>query len=244
MSEWKVEKPLGHKSYGSIPHLPGSRLGSGDHCVNEGQNRILTERLQVKNSRIVVQEKLDGSNVAVARIGDTIIALGRAGYPAQSSKYEMHQRFAAWVRVREHRFFDLLADGERVCGEWMAQAHGTIYEPLPSAEWLFRPFDIMRGAIDRQPYDLVRSRVIERGFVPVETLSVGDPLPIASALALLAVRQSVRPADGSLGEGCVWREERQREGEWYVNQLAKYVRPDKVDGQYLDGPPVWQEVKP
>lgn len=34
-------KPLGHKAYGSIPHLPTSRLGPGDHHVTEGQARIL-----------------------------------------------------------------------------------------------------------------------------------------------------------------------------------------------------------
>lgn len=30
-------KPLGGKSYGSIPHLPGSRLGPGDHHDNGGK---------------------------------------------------------------------------------------------------------------------------------------------------------------------------------------------------------------
>ena len=30
-------KPLKQKSYGSIPHLLGSRLGVGDHHCHEGQ---------------------------------------------------------------------------------------------------------------------------------------------------------------------------------------------------------------
>lgn len=38
------EKPLGHKSYGSIPHLVGSRRGPRDYGVNEGQQRICCER--------------------------------------------------------------------------------------------------------------------------------------------------------------------------------------------------------
>src|SRR5207302_2425635 len=80
----KVIKPMGRKAYGSICHLPGSRLGPGDHKLNEDQTRILTERCRDKHDLIVVQEKLDGSNVAVARINGEVIALGRAGYPAAS----------------------------------------------------------------------------------------------------------------------------------------------------------------
>ena len=34
------KKPLGRKAYGSIPHLPGSRIGPGDHHCHEGQRRI------------------------------------------------------------------------------------------------------------------------------------------------------------------------------------------------------------
>lgn len=40
----KPRKPLGRRAYGSIGHLPGSRLGPGDHHVPEGQGRICTER--------------------------------------------------------------------------------------------------------------------------------------------------------------------------------------------------------
>src|SRR4051812_27164291 len=101
----KTTKPLGIKAYGSICHLPGSRLGPGDHKLNEGQARILTAKLRDKHDLIIVQEKLDGSNGAVARLDDgTLIALGRAGYPAISSPYEQHRLFAAWVYQRLDRF--------------------------------------------------------------------------------------------------------------------------------------------
>src|SRR3954451_14610433 len=121
----KTTKPLGIKAYGSICHLPGSRLGPGDHKLNPGQAKILTEKVRDKHDVIIVQEKLDGSNVAVARLDDgSVVALGRAGYPAISSKYEQHRLFAAWVYARLGQF-DFLQPGERLCGEWLAQAHGT-----------------------------------------------------------------------------------------------------------------------
>ncbi|WP_202614648.1 RNA ligase family protein, partial [Escherichia coli] len=78
----KPEKPLGRKAYGSIPHLPGSRLGPADHHCHEGQARICCEKPRDRHDRIIVTEKLDGGNVAIAKVNGAIFALGRAGYLA------------------------------------------------------------------------------------------------------------------------------------------------------------------
>ena len=50
----------------------------------------------------------------------------RAGYPAVSSHYHQHRIFHLWVMTRLHQF-EWLQEGERVAGEWLAQAHGTRY---------------------------------------------------------------------------------------------------------------------
>src|SRR5437870_765438 len=112
----KVVKPLGAKAYGHIAHLPQSRIGPGDHKLNEGQARILTEKLRDRHDLIIVQEKLDGSNVAVARVNGVLVPLIRAGYPAISSRFEQHRLFAAWVYENLARF-EWLGEGQRVCGE-------------------------------------------------------------------------------------------------------------------------------
>src|ERR1700681_524391 len=120
-----MNKPLGRKNYGSIPHLPNSRIGPGDHHVHEGQAVICCEKTRDSRDVVIVTEKLDGSNVGIARIGDDIVALGRAGWTAQSSPYKQHQLFAAWVRWNESLFLEILHPGERFIGEWLAQAHST-----------------------------------------------------------------------------------------------------------------------
>lgn len=217
----KTTKPLGGKCYGSICHLPGSRLGPGDHKLNEGQARILTERARDVHDLVIVQEKLDGSNVGVARVDGILIPLIRAGYPAISSKYDQHRLFADWVYRRLERF-EFLREGERLCGEWLAQAHGTRYN-LPHEP--FVAFDLIRG--DRRvTYKEFKSRVKDNGFTIPFLIHVGGPIAIADAMFRLFPE-----AHGAIDpiEGCVWRVERRG----HVDFLGKYVRPDKKDGCYL-----------
>jgi RNA ligase len=214
------KKPLGHKGYGSIPHLPGSRLGPGDHHCHAGQEVICWTKARDKNDRIIVTEKLDGSNVTVARIGDYIVALGRAGYLAQTSKYEQHQLFATWVREREALFRKALAPGFRFVGEWMAQAHGTRYQ-LPHEPLVV--FDLMRGQ-QRLSHDLCRDAARDLPCAAV----LHDGGPIGRDAILLKLVHSNHGAIDPV-EGAVWRVERRGEFDF----IAKWVRPDKRDGSYL-----------
>jgi hypothetical protein len=221
-------KPLGMKAYGSICHLPGSRLGVGDHKLNEGQTRILTERPRDKHDVVIVQEKLDGSNVAVARVNGVLIPLGRAGYAAVSSKYEQHRLFAAWAMERECQFA-FLAEGERLSGEWLAQAHGTRYK---LAHDPFVAFDLIRGS-ERASFAEFLRRIGEAGFVVPRLLSSGPPVSVKRVMEILEGEPGDR-RNGFHGaidpvEGAVWRVERKGK----VDFLGKYVRPEKVDGCHL-----------
>lgn len=224
-------KPLGRKAYGSIGHLPNSRLGPKDHCITEGQARIATVKARDKHDTIVVQEKLDGSCCAVALVDGEIHAIGRAGWPAQSSRFEQHQLFAHWVRQNENRFRDVLRDGERIVGEWLAQAHGTIYD-LTGRE-PFAAFDIMTGT-ERITYQEFRARACVAFDVP-HTLHVGKPISVEDAMSLH--RETQCPCDEP--EGVVYRVERKGK----VDYLCKWVRPDKIDGKLLPEisgcDPVW-----
>lgn len=225
-------KPLGRKNYGSIGHLPCSRMGPGDHAVHPGQQRIATEKSRDRHDIIIVTEKLDGSNVGIARVGEQILALGRAGYLAQTSKYEQHQLFAAWVREREEYWRSVLKPGERLVGEWLAQAHGSRYM-LPRGP--FAAFDLMADG-DRRPFAELNS-LCEHYEVPrPRLLHIGGPLAVEAAMELHGEGDH-----GSLDlpEGAVWRVERCGKFDF----LAKWVRPDKIDGCYLPEvsgkPEVW-----
>lgn len=236
-------KPLGGKSYGHIPHFPGSRMGPGDHKCSEGQLRIATEKPRDRHDLIIVQEKLDGSNVGVAKMDGVIIPLTRAGYVASTSPFEQHWRFGEWVYANQSRFAEVLDNGERLCGEWLMQAHGTRYD-LPHEPLVV--FDLMRGT-ERLIREELQDRVYPLGFVMPTLIHEGEPLGIADAME--AVKRSGHGALDPV-EGAVWRVERnaqinksQSGRAWIVDYLAKYVRPDKVDGCYLPeqngGEPIW-----
>src|ERR1043165_4572525 len=220
-------KPLGHRSYGRIAHLPGSRQGRDDVGLDPGQAKICLERPRDKKDRIIVQEKLDGSNVSVANIGGELVPLIRAGDRAVSSRHEQHRLFAAWA-IERAELFAFLEPGERVCGEWLAQAHGTRYalrhEP-------FVAFDIMRGGgdgHDRVLYDEFMARV--RGVLPIPECvfnGSGESCGIERAIEEIERRNGHGALDPI--EGAVWRVERLGA----VDFLAKFVGPGKVDGAFL-----------
>lgn len=225
-TETAPAKPLGRKAYGHIGHLPGSRMGPGDHKMNPGQARIATERVRDKRDRVIVQEKLDGSCVAVAKIGGAIVPLIRAGYAAATSHYRQHHIFAAWAVERQDRFDALLNEGERVVGEWLAQAHGTRYDMRRTAP--FVAFDLMTE--DRRvPAAEVYLRCLPVGIAAPAMLNDGlTPMTIEAALERLGTFGFHGALDPV--EGAVWRVERDDR----VDFLAKYVRPDKVDGSYFE----------
>ena len=224
--------PLGQKAYGHIPHLPGSRIGPGDHRCTAEHARIATVQTRDSHDLIIVQEKLDGSNVACLKRDGQLLPLTRAGNSAWSSPYEHHQLFARWVLENADRFAAVLHEGERVYGEWLAQAHGTRYA-LPHEP--FVAFDLMVGS-ERLPMAEFSSRLCIGHFVTPRELHRGGALSVEQA------KKRLEPSGhGALDpvEGAVWRCER----EGRVDFVVKWVRPDKVDGLYLPEfsgrPPVW-----
>ena len=227
----RARLPLGRKAYSRIAHLPGSRTGPADRTCTPELARWCLENPR-KNETVLVHEKLDGSCVAVARIGGEVVALGREGRRADASPNEGRQRFGRWVSQREALFAQLLRDGEWVAGEWLALAHGTRYA---LAHEPFVAFDLFTAG-ERATHDVLLER-LGGELQPAALLHRGGALPVAAALELLGERGRHGAIDPA--EGVVYRLER----EGRVTGLAKYVRPGKVDGSYLPEntgrPPVW-----
>jgi hypothetical protein len=212
--------------YGSIPHLPGSRAASDRTLSPTVARRCLDPSAARPGDEVIVQEKLDGSCVAVVRTEDgRLEARGREGRLAAESGNEGRRMFAAWLAAHEASLDGLLADGEVLVGEWLALVHGTRYE---LAHDLFVPFDLVRGPERiRATVDELAARLAPTGLPSPAVVHRGAPLSIAAARTLLGERGQHGAIDPP--EGLVYRVERAGA----VVLVAKWVRPDKVDGSYL-----------
>ncbi len=229
----KGYKPLGKKAYGSIALLPNSRVTPADHHCHEGQARIATEKPRDRHDEVIVQEKLDGSNVAVALVNGEILALTRAGYLANTSPFKQHHFWGEWVKNYEKRFKDILKEGQRICGEWLMQAHGTRYDLKHEP---FVAFDIMTGNY-RFPYDEFVGVVNKGDIIRPQVIHRGKPISVEIALVNLG-KYGYHGAIDEV-EGFVIRV--QRRGE--IDFIVKYLKPYKKDGIYLESQtgkgPVW-----
>jgi hypothetical protein len=212
--------------YPKIGHLPGSRTGPSDRNVGTP----LAERLTAcarPGERILVEEKLDGSCVAVVRAQGRVIAVGREGKPCGQSRNLGRRHFAEWVASQD---FSFLAEGERLCGEWLALAHGTRYR-LPHG-----PF-VVFDRFTREGRRLLRDQIECGGLPQPALLHSGGAIHINDALALLGERGRHGAIDPA--EGVVYRLERAGE----LIAIAKFVRAGKLDGRYLPdhsgAEPIW-----
>lgn len=223
-------KPMGIKSYGSIPHMIGSLMGKGDKRLDKKQNDIIYNPR--KGDLVIAQEKLDGSCVSVYKDDrGHLHALGRAGFLASTSPYKQHHIFDKWVKKNSQRFHDLLSCGERVVGEWLIQVHGTkiylIHEP-------FVAFDIMVGHI-RKPYlQFVRQNIDSDGNKLFKTPYFFEKIKIKSESRIIDLLGLPSDHGQERVEGLVIRVETDcpKRGR-FVNFLAKYVRHDYEAGKYM-----------
>jgi hypothetical protein len=215
-------KPLGMKSYGSIPHLPGSKTGLNDYKIHQGQANIATVKCR-PNDVVYVTEKLDGSCCAVAKINGNITALSRSGYKASESPYtHISDMFKSWVRDNERRFDLLLKEGERAVGEWMAQAHSIRYELFHEP---FVVFDLMTGHKRLGHHDFIK-RTSQVDLNTPNIVHIGGACEITRAMSLA---NPSRHGALEAPEGVVYRVENAGE----VDFLCKYVRHDFVPGALM-----------
>ncbi len=207
----------------------------GDYRINEGIHKIFTEKTRDKHDLIIVQEKLDGTNCGILRLNGILYPVIRTGYLARDSQWQQHRMFDRWA-MKHIQEFDFLQEGERLMGEWIAQASGTKYKLQHEP---FITFDLM-GPGGRRLYSEFCERVPE--FFPrAHLLHMGGAFSIEDAERALGTYGHHGAQE--LAEGAVWRLE--RDGK--VEHLAKYVREGKVPGKYLmdsEGkslPEVWNE---
>lgn len=227
------QRPLWQgKAYGSIKHLPHSRMSTDDQILHIDAAKRCTEKCR-DGDVVYVQEKLDGSCVSAYRPSvdghqHKIIALGRGGDLAQNSQNEGRRLWAAFVEEHRERFLAVLEPDERIVGEWLCLVHGTRYTHILEP---FVAFDILRGH-ERLGYAALQTRLQRGNWQMPLCIHQGGALSVDEAIQKLGsgAYQAMDPV-----EGAIWRIERLhgKTKKIHVDLIAKYVRPDKIDGRFL-----------
>lgn len=219
-------KPIKRKNYGSIPYLnQTATIEKGGSYMPAGQEKILTEKTRDRHDLIVVTEKYDGSNIGIARKGDQIFALTRSGYEAHTSPYGQHHIFSQWVKDRKADFLELLADGERLVGEWLYQVHGTFYKIADSENPV-----VFFGLIDNVNRKRTRAALIQRlewtDYRPARLLHDGPAITPGQLVQRL--NEGCNYFTGQPPEGMVYQCERKG----FIDFMGKWVRPGFEPGKY------------
>lgn len=220
-------KPFNRKNYGSIPHLSNSKLGIGDHFIEKGQERILTKKVRDKHDEVFVFEKYDGSNVGIGKADNKIVALTRGGYEAKTSPYKQHHLFSDWVYNDVNKWMDLLENGERITGEWLAQAHGIKYDIDNRLQPIIF-FDHFKANNKRSSFEVLKNFEQKYEIQLPRLLHQGNAVSVDSLIAELNKKTyGITPEEKP--EGMVYRVERKGR----VDFLAKWVRSDFEAGKYI-----------
>lgn len=110
-------KPLGRKLYGSIPHLPGSRLGPGDHHCQAGQAALSGERTPGSGA-LSRPERLRGAHSGGRRGHGGALAVDAEADAEIGRAYACMGRCSTGcsTTIWCSRASDMMAGGPRCCG--------------------------------------------------------------------------------------------------------------------------------
>lgn len=198
------------------PHL----AWLGQRSPREDKILSRTEAEEFLAGPIVIEEKIDGANLGIAKGEHGRLAAWNRGSPILIQEPQRQFRpFPAWLAAREEALVSALAEHLVLFGEWCHAVHSIRYDRLP--DW-FLLFDV---------YD----RREERFWSTRRRDALGSALGLHSVPviakgrfafdALKKLLSTSRYADGP-AEGLVLR----REDDDWLHGRAKIVRPEFLEG--------------
>ena len=120
--------------YPRTPHLFGSRGNDDDKHLGEAESlRFLAD------GSLIVEEKIDGTNVGIHFAADGKMALQCRGHLITEGMHPQYDLFKQWAVVKRTVLEDLLGDRHILFGEWVYARHSVHYRRLPH---YFFEFDI------------------------------------------------------------------------------------------------------
>lgn len=210
--------------YPRTPHVFGSKGTDDDKHLGEAEsNRFIS------TASLIVEEKLDGTNVGIHFTEAGTMALQCRGHLITEGMHPQYDLFKQWATVKRPLLEERLGDRYILFGEWLYARHSVHYRQLPHYFFEFDIYDKQAGAF----LSLERRMEIlqDTGIQTVPVLSTGA-VSRKQLLALIgpSAYDSVfeNPLTGrtdNLMEGLYLRIEK----EGVVTGRAKIVRPEFVE---------------
>jgi len=120
--------------YPRTPHLFGSLGTSDDKHLGEKASTGF-----IQDSSLLVEEKLDGTNVGIHFRNETEMLLQCRGHLITAGMHPQYDLFKQWAEVKRESLFSILKDQYILYGEWLYATHSIHYTQLPH---YFFEFDI------------------------------------------------------------------------------------------------------
>ncbi len=210
--------------YPRTPHLFGSRGTDDDKHLSEDESlRFLADE------SLIVEEKLDGTNVGLHFGPDGKMALQCRGHLITEGMHPQYDLFKQWAAVKRPVLEATLEDRFLLFGEWVYAKHSVHYRRLPHYFFEFDIYDKRGGdflSLDRR-LDLLEGS----GLHTVPVVHTG-PLDRERLTALIGPSRfdsqfdnPITKRNDNLMEGLYLR----AEAGGVVTGRAKCVRPEFVE---------------
>ncbi len=210
--------------YPRTPHLFGSKGTADDKHLSEAESEEF-----IADESLIVEEKIDGTNVGIHFSGDGELMLQCRGHLISDGMHPQYDLFKQWAAVKRNVLEERLEQKFILFGEWVYARHSVFYRQLTH---YFLEFDI---------YDKEQTRFLDleqrleildgTGIETVPVLSRGsakraelDKLIGPSMFDSQFENPKTNRTD-DLMEGLYLR----TESDGVVSGRAKYVRPEFVE---------------
>jgi hypothetical protein len=122
--------------YPRTPHLFGSKGTDDDKHLGPEESKAFIE-----DSSLIVEEKLDGTNVGIHFTHSGRMVLQCRGHEITEGMHPQYDLFKQWTAVKRPVLETILADRFILYGEWLYAKHSVHYRHLPHYFFEFDVFD-------------------------------------------------------------------------------------------------------
>src|SRR5437762_7734292 len=127
--------------YPRTPHLFGSKGTDDDKHLGRKESELF-----IANPSLIVEEKLDGTNVGIHFTSGGRMVLQCRGHEITEGMHPQYDLFKQWTSVKRPVLEDMLGSQFILFGEWLYARHSVHYRKLPH---YFFEFDIYDKEVGR-----------------------------------------------------------------------------------------------